>query len=58
MKDNADYLVIEDRPLPQRTGLLRDQIICMTKQAAQSGQPPFCGASSFTASNRTGYWSS
>ena len=41
MKDNADYLVIEDRPLPQRTGLLRDQIICMTKQAAQNGQPPF-----------------
>lgn len=41
MKDNADYLVIEDRPLLQRTGLLRDQIICMTKQAAQSGQPPF-----------------
>jgi len=23
MKDNADYLVVEDRPLPQRKGLLR-----------------------------------
>ena len=41
MKDNTDYLVIEDRPLPQRTGLLRDQIICMTKQAAENDQPPF-----------------
>jgi Transposase DDE domain/Domain of unknown function (DUF4372) len=41
MKDNAAYVVIEDRPLPQRTGLRRDQIICMTKQAAQSDQPPF-----------------
>jgi hypothetical protein len=41
MKDNADYMVIEHRSLPQRTGLLRDQIICMTKQAAQNDQPPF-----------------
>ena len=41
MKDNADYLVVEDRPLPQRKGLLRDQIVCMTKQAAASDDPPF-----------------
>ena len=41
MKENADYLVIEDRPLPQRVGLRSDQIICMTQQAAQSNQPPF-----------------
>jgi hypothetical protein len=41
MKENADYLVVEDRPLPQRTGLRGDQIICMTQQAAQSNQPPF-----------------
>jgi hypothetical protein len=33
MKDNADYLVIEDRELPRRKGLLRDQVICFTKQA-------------------------
>jgi hypothetical protein len=25
MKDNADYLVVEERELPQRKGLLRDQ---------------------------------
>ena len=24
MKDNADYFVVEDRPLPQRRGLVRD----------------------------------
>jgi hypothetical protein len=24
MKDNADYIVVEERPLPQRKGLLRD----------------------------------
>lgn len=41
MKDNADYLVVENRPLPQRVGLRSDQIICMTQQAAQSEQPPF-----------------
>ena len=33
MKDNADYVVIEDRELPRRKGLLRDQVICFTKQA-------------------------
>jgi hypothetical protein len=41
MKDNADYFVVEDRPLPQRTGLRGDQVICMTRQAAQNDQPPF-----------------
>jgi len=35
MKDNADYIVVEERPLPQRKGLLRDQIICLTQHAAQ-----------------------
>ena len=33
MKDNADYMVMEDRDLPRRKGLLRDQVICFTKQA-------------------------
>jgi hypothetical protein len=33
MKDNADYVVIEDRELPRRKGLLRDQVICFSKQA-------------------------
>jgi hypothetical protein len=33
MKDNADYLVIEERELPRRKGLLRDQVICFPKQA-------------------------
>ena len=33
MKDNADYLVVEDRELPHRKGLLRDQVICFYQQA-------------------------
>jgi hypothetical protein len=33
MKDNADYIVVEDRELPHRKGLLRDQVICFYKQA-------------------------
>jgi hypothetical protein len=33
MKDNADYIVVEDRALPHRKGLLRDQVICFYKQA-------------------------
>ena len=33
MKDNADYIVVEDRELPRRKGLLRDQVICLYQQA-------------------------
>jgi len=33
LKDNADYIVVEDRPLPHRKGLLRDQVICFYQQA-------------------------
>ena len=33
MKDNADYIVLEDRELPRRKGLLRDQVICFYQQA-------------------------
>jgi hypothetical protein len=33
MKDNADYIVVEDRELPHRKGLVRDQVICFYKQA-------------------------
>ena len=33
MKDNADYLVMEERELPHRRGLLRDQVICFYQQA-------------------------
>ena len=33
MKDNADYIVMEDRELPRRKGLLCDQVICFYKQA-------------------------
>ena len=33
MKDNADYLVLEERELPRRKGLLRDQLICFYQQA-------------------------
>jgi IS4 transposase len=40
MKDNADYIVIEDRELPRRKGLLRDQVIFFPKQAG-AGQECF-----------------
>ena len=33
MKDNADYIVVEERELPRRKGLLRDQVSCFYKQA-------------------------
>jgi hypothetical protein len=33
LKDNADYLVLEDRELPHRRGVLRDQAICFYQQA-------------------------
>jgi len=33
LKDNADYIVVEDRELPHRKGLLRDQVICFYQQA-------------------------
>ena len=40
MKDNAGYIVVEDRPQPQRVGLRRDQIICLAQHATQE-KPPF-----------------
>jgi hypothetical protein len=33
MKDNADYIVVEERELPHRKGLLRDQVIGFYQQA-------------------------
>jgi hypothetical protein len=33
LKDNADYLVLEDRELPHRRGVMRDQVICFSQQA-------------------------
>jgi len=33
MKDNADYIVLEDRERPHRRGLLRDQVVGFYKQA-------------------------
>lgn len=33
MKDNADYIVMEDRELPRRKGVRRDQVICLYQQA-------------------------
>ena len=35
MKDNADYLVLDDRELPRRKGVVRDQVICFFQQARQ-----------------------
>jgi hypothetical protein len=33
LKDNADYIVVEDRELPHRRGVRRDQVICFYQQA-------------------------
>lgn len=43
MKENTDYQVLEDRALPQRKGLLKDQVIFLYKQAkeAQPGSECF-----------------
>jgi hypothetical protein len=38
MKDNADYMVLEDRELPHRKGLLRDQVIGFYQQARDGQQ--------------------
>ena len=35
MKENSDYLVVEERELPRRKGLLRDQVICLYQQARE-----------------------
>jgi len=40
LKTNADFIVVEDRPLPVRKGLVHDQVICMTQQAAETDHPP------------------
>jgi hypothetical protein len=40
MKSNADFIVVEDRPVPERKGIVRDQIICMTQQAVEGDNPP------------------
>ena len=40
LKTNADLIEVEDRPLPARKGLVRDQVICMTQQAVESDHPP------------------
>jgi hypothetical protein len=40
LKSNADFIVVEDRPVPERKGIVRDQIICMTQQAAEGDNPP------------------
>ena len=40
MKTNADYVVVEERELPRRKGLVRDQVICFTKEA-QAGLERF-----------------
>jgi hypothetical protein len=40
LKDNADYIVLQNRELPQRKGLLRDQVICFYQQA-RDGQEAY-----------------
>ena len=40
LKTNADYIVVEDRPVVPGKGIMHDQIICMTQQAADSDTPP------------------
>ena len=40
LKSNADFIVVEDRPIVEGKGIVRDQIICMTQQAAETDTPP------------------
>ena len=40
LKSNADFIVVEDRLVPERKGIVRDQIICMTQQAVEGDNPP------------------
>ena len=40
LKTNADIIEVEDLALPRRRGLVSDQIICMTQQAAENDNPP------------------
>jgi len=39
LKSNADFIVVEDRPVLEGKGIVRDQILCMTQQAADSDTP-------------------
>ncbi len=39
LKSNADFIVVEDRPVLPGKGIVHDQIICMTRQAADNGAP-------------------
>jgi hypothetical protein len=40
LKTNADIIEVEDLALPRRKGLVSDQVICMTQQAAENDNPP------------------
>jgi len=40
LKTNADIIEVGDLQLPRRKGVVRDQIICMTQQAAEKDNPP------------------
>ena len=40
LKTNADIIEVEDLAMPHRKGLVSDQIICMTQQAAENDEPP------------------
>ena len=40
LKDNADYVVLEDRELPRRRGVISDQVICFYQQA-RDGQESY-----------------
>lgn len=40
LKSHADYIVVEDRPVVSGKGIVHDQIICMTQQAAETDAPP------------------
>jgi hypothetical protein len=50
MKDNADYIVLEERELPHRKGLLRDQVICFTGRHGRDRNAISAASSSMTNS--------
>lgn len=41
LKSNADFIVVEDQPVVEGKGIVSDQIICMTQQAADNDAAPW-----------------
>jgi len=55
LKENADYGVLEKREVPQRRGVLRDEVIFFYK-LAQAGQDAYFRRSSFYMRSANACW--